>query len=62
MLEAALVEILNISGHLLQVAICSFLVFLWVNKCVKIKIRDHFMAETKSQQNIQQDYLVIILY
>lgn len=51
-LEAALVEILNLSGHLLQVAICSVLVFLWGNKCGKIKIREHFMAETTSQQKI----------
>lgn len=60
-LEAALVEILNLPGHLWQVAICAFMVSFWGNKPGKMKTNDHFRAEITSQQKIQQDCLVITL-
>lgn len=61
-LEAALVEILNLPEHLLQVAICGgFLVSFWGNKLGKMKTSDHFRAEITSQQKIQQDCPVITL-
>ena len=34
-LEAALVEILNLPGHLWQAAICAFVVSFWGNKLAK---------------------------
>ena len=61
-LETALVEILNLPGHLLQVAICAFVVSFWGNEPGKMKTNDDFRAEITSQQKIQQDCLVITLY
>ena len=61
MLEAALVEILNLPKHLSQVEICAFLVSFWGNKLSKMKTSDDFRAEITSQQKIQQDCLVITL-
>lgn len=60
-LESALVEILNLPGHLLQVAICAFVVSFWGNEPSKMKTNDHFRAEITLQQKIQQDCLVITL-
>lgn len=61
-LGATLVEILKLPEHLLQVAICAFLVSFWSNKLGKMKTSDHFRAEITSQQKIQQGCLGIILY
>ena len=60
-LEAALVKILNLPGHLWQVAICAFVVSFWGNKPGKMKTNYHFRAEITSQHKIQQDCLVISL-